>query len=139
MAQDKERRLRQLLTEIQMMEGSVNILQQRLQLVNTAVSELNIARNSLKDIKNIKKGNPLLVPVGGGVFMNAELGNIEKVIVDIGANVSMEMEYDRAVKDIEMRLDEMKNAQDSVSLQLNQILAQLQSHQRMVERLSREI
>ncbi|MBD3207458.1 prefoldin subunit alpha [Candidatus Bathyarchaeota archaeon] len=139
MSQEKERRLRQLIGEIQMMEGSVNALQQRLQLLNAAVSELNMAQNSLKDLKDIDKGSPLLVPVGGGVFMNAELGEIKKVIVDLGADVSMEMNYDRAVEDVGERLSEMEDAQNSVREQLSQIIAQMQSHQQMAERLSREL
>jgi len=139
MSQEKERRLRQLLTEIQLMEGSVNALQQRLQLINAAVSELNMAQDSLKDLKNIEKGSPLLVPIGGGVFMNTELGDIKKVIVDIGADVSLEMRYESAVKDISERLTEMEDAQTSVREQLTQIIAQMQSHQQIAERLSREL
>ncbi len=139
MSQEKERRLRQLLTEIQLMEGSVNALQQRLQLINAAVSELNMAQDSLKDLKDIEKGSPLLVPIGGGVFMNTELGDIKKVIVDIGADVSLEMRYESAVKDISERLTEMEDAQTSVREQLTQIIAQMQSHQQIAERLSREL
>ena len=139
MSQEKERRLRQLLTEIQLMEGSVNALQQRLQLINAALSELNMAKDSLKDLKDIEKGSPLLVPIGGGVFMNTELGDIKKVIVDIGADVSLEMRYDSAVKDISERLAEMEDAQTSVREQLTQIIAQMQSHQQIAERLSREL
>lgn len=122
-----------------MMEGSVNTLQQRLQLLNAAVSELNIAQSSLNDLKDIEKGNPLLVPVGGGVFMNAELGDINRVIVDIGANVSMEMQYDKAVQDISERLTDMEDAQNSVREQLTQIVTQLETHQQMAERLSTEM
>jgi prefoldin alpha subunit len=139
MSQEKERRLRQLITEIQMMEGSVNALQQRLHLLNAAVSELNMAKNSLNDLKDLDRGSPLLVPVGGGVFMDAELGEIQKVIVDVGANVSIEMKYDRAVDDIGVRLSEMEDAQKSVREQLTQIIAQIQSHQQMAERLSNEM
>ena len=139
MSQEKERRLRQLLTEIQLMEGSVNALQQRLQLINAAVSELNMAQDSLKDLKDIEKGSPLLVPIGGGVFMNTELGDIKKVIVDIGAEVSLEMRYESAVKDISERLTEMEDAQTSVREQLTQIIAQMQNHQQIAERLSREL
>jgi prefoldin alpha subunit len=121
------------------MEGSVNALQQRLQLINAAVSELNMAQDSLKDLKNIEKGSPLLVPIGGGVFMNTELGDIKKVIVDIGADVSLEMRYESAVKDISERLTEMEDAQTSVREQLTQIIAQMQNHQQIAERLSREL
>ncbi|HEX9915431.1 MAG TPA: prefoldin subunit alpha [Candidatus Bathyarchaeia archaeon] len=139
MSQEQEKQLRRLVTEIRMMEGTVQVLEQRLQLLNASVAELRLAQGSLGELKNVEPQNPLLVPVGGGVFMNARLGDISKVIVGIGADVSVEMGYDKAVEDIVGRLQEMEKAQASVQEQLGQIYAQLETHQGMAERLSAEI
>jgi len=138
-SQEQEKQLRRLVTEIRMMEGTVQVLEQRLQLLNASVAELRLAQGSLGELKNVEPQNPLLVPVGGGVFMNARLGDISKVIVGIGADVSVEMGYDKAVEDIVGRLQEMEKAQASVQEQLGQIYAQLETHQGMAERLSAEI
>ncbi|MBD3173511.1 prefoldin subunit alpha [Candidatus Bathyarchaeota archaeon] len=137
--QDKENRFRKLISEMRMMEGTVNTLQQRLQMLMGSVSELRLAKQSLGDLKDIESDSNLLVPIGGSAFINASLGDIEKVVVGIGADVSLEMSYDDAVKEVTERLDEMENAKTSVEQQLNQIMAQLQSHQSMAERLSSEI
>ena len=137
--QQRENQLRQLVTEMRMMEGSVNTLQQRLQMVVSSVSELRVAKQSLEDLKGIKPGSNLLVPVGGAAFINASLGDFDKVVVGIGAAVSIEMAYDDAVKDVNERLDEMEKAQGSIEQQLGQIMAQLEAHQNMAERLSTEI
>ena len=137
--QQKENQLRQLLIEMRQMEGTVNILQQRFSQVITAVSELRLSQKSLVDLKDTKKDSNLLVPVGGGAFINAKMGSIEKVVVGIGAGVSVEMKYDAAVDDVNDRLAEMEKAQASIDQQLRQILAQIESHQNVAERLSAEI
>lgn len=137
--QQKENQLRQLLSEIRMMEGSSGTLQQRLQQVIAAVSELRMAKNSLGDLKQVESGTNLLVPVGGGAFINAEMGGIDNVVVGIGAGVSVKMQYEDAVTDVNDRLSEMEKARASVEEQLGQILAQLETHQGMAERLSAEI
>ena len=137
--QQKENQLRQIVTEMRMMEGTVNTLQQRLQIVVASVSELRLAKQSLEDLKGVKPGSNLLVPVGGAAFINANLGDVEKVVVGIGADVSLEMAYDDAVKDINERLEEMEKAQGSIEQQLGQIMAQLEAHQSIAERLSAEI
>ena len=121
------------------MEGSVNTLEQRFQIISQAVAELSLAQKSLTELKDVDKGSNLLVPVGGGVFMGAELGDISNIIVDVGANVSVEMPYDKAVEDVNSRLTEMRDAQNSVQQQLTQIIAQLESHQSMAERISAEL
>lgn len=137
--QQKENQLRQLLGEMRQMEGSVNILQQRFSQVMAAVSELRLSQKSLEDLKETKPDSNLLVPVGGGAFIDAKMGSIDKVVVGIGAGVSVEMQYDAAVEDVKGRLSEMEKAQASIDQQLRQILAQIESHQSVAERLSAEI
>lgn len=135
----KENQLRQILTEMRMMEGTVNTLQQRLQVVLASVTELRVAKQSLGDIKGNEPGSNLLVPVGGATFINASLGDIDRVVVGIGADVSLEMVYEDAVKDVSERLQEMEKAQASIEQQLGQIMAQLEAHQSIAERRSAEI
>ena len=137
--QAKESQLRKLITEMRLMEGTVNTLQQRLQIVLASASELSLAQKSLKDLKNIEPGNSLLVPIGGSAFINAKLGDPDKVVVGIGANVSLEMTHLDALNDVSERLEEMEKAQNSIEQQLGQILAQLKTHQSIAERLSSEI
>lgn len=137
--QQKENQLKQILLEIRMMEGTVNTLQQRFQIVIASLSELRIAKKSLEDLRNIEPGNCLLVPVGGAAFVNAKLGEISKVVVGIGAGVSVEMSFEDAVIDITDRLNEMDKAQESIEQQLGQIMAQLEAHKSVAERLSNEI
>ena len=71
--------------------------------------------------------------------MNAELGEMKKVIVGVGADVSVEMELDKAIADISSRLEEVEKAQAAVDQQLTQIVAQMQSHQEVANRLSAEL
>ena len=137
--QQKENQLRQIVNEMRMMEGTVNTLQQRLQIVVASVSDLRLAKQSLDDLAEVKTGSNMLVPVGGAAFINANLGDVEKVVVGIGADVSLEMAHDDAIKDINERLEEMEKAQGSIEQQLGQIMAQLETHQSVAERLSAEI
>jgi prefoldin alpha subunit len=138
-SQEQEKQLRRLVSEIRMMENTVQILEQRLQLLEASIAELHLAQGSLGDLKDVEPDSNLLVPVGGGVFMNARLGDLGKVIVGIGADVSVEMEYGKALEDVGGRLQEIEKAQESVQEQLGQVLGQLETHNRMAERLSAEI
>jgi prefoldin alpha subunit len=137
--QQKENQLRQIITEIRMMEGTVNTLQQRLQVVLASVSELRVAKQSLDDLKTVKKGSNLLVPVGGATFINASLGDLDKVVMGIGSDVSVEMSLEDALKDVNERLEEMEKAQGSIEQQLGQIMSQLEAHQSIAENISAEI
>jgi len=135
----KEDQLRRILYELQLMEGTAQVLQQRLQILTQAQTELRMSQQSLNDLKDVKPDTRILVPVGGAAFVHAKTAPIEKVIVGVGADVSIEMEYPKAVEDINKRLEEVEKTLAAVEEQLGQVLAQMQSHQEAGNRLSAEL
>jgi prefoldin alpha subunit len=128
--------MRRLAVELQLMQGSAETLQQRLQLLQAAISDLRVAGASLEALKEGEEGAPILVPTGGGTFVNANLGDLSKVIVSIGADVSIEMGLEEAEENIKGRLEEVEKAGQSVQQQLEQILYQMQMHQDNLNRLN---
>jgi len=121
------------------MQGSAEVLQQRLDLLSTAQTDLRVADSSLKALKDIEDGTNILVPMGGGAFIDAKLGDLSKVIVGIGAGASLEMDQEAALEDVSNRLSEVEKAAQSVQQQLEQILGQMQIHQDGINRLSAEL
>jgi len=138
-ASNKEDQLRRLVVELRLMQGSAEVLQQRLDLLRTAQTDLRVADSSLKALKDIEDGTNILVPMGGGAFIDAKLGDLSKVIVGIGAGASLEMDQEAALEDVSNRLSEVEKAAQSVQQQLEQILGQMQIHQDGINRLSAEL
>jgi prefoldin alpha subunit len=138
-ASEKEDQFRRLVVELRLMQGSAEILQQRLDLLRTALTDLRVAGSSLKALKDVEDGTPILVPMGGGTFVDAKLGDLSKVIVGIGAGASLEMDLEAALDDVSNRLSEVEKAAQSVQQQLEQILGQMQIHQDGINRLSAEL
>ena len=134
-ASSREDQMRKLAMELQLMQGTAETLQQRLQILQSATSDLRIATASLEALKESDEGAPILVPTGGGAFVNANLGDLSKVIVSIGADVSIEMGLEEAEKNVSDRLEKVEKASLSVGQQLEQILAQMQIHQDGLNRL----
>ena len=138
-SQNKEDQLRRILYELQLMEGTAQVLQQRLQFLTNAQAELRLSEQSLGDMKQLQQDTPLLVPVGGGAFIHAKTASLEKVIIGVGADVSIEMELPKALEDVQKRLEEVEKTMTAVEEQLGQVLAQMQSHQEVGNRLSAEL
>ncbi len=138
-APSKEDQFRRVVYELQLMDGSVQLLQDRMQILSAALADLRLAQQSLSDLKDVSPKTPILIPVGGGTFVNAELGEMNRVIVGVGADVSVEMELDKAISDISSRLEEVEKAEAAVEQQLTQIVAQMQSHREVANRLSAEL
>ena len=135
-AASREEQFRKLAYELQMMQGSAETLQQRLGVLQNAAADLGVAKTSIEALTEVEEGDPILVPTGGGTFVNARLGDLSNVLVNIGADVSIEMELDEADQDLSSRLEEVEKANLSVQEQLQQILGQMEIHRDALNRLS---
>jgi prefoldin alpha subunit len=134
-----EEQLRRLLVELQILQNTADVLQSRVNLLESGIMELRVAGMTLEELKKEKEGAPLLLPIGGDSFIRANLGNTSTIIVGIGADVSVEMELDKALEDIGTRLSESEKASLSAQEQFSQVVAQMQIHQENVNRLSAEL
>ncbi|KYH39073.1 MAG: prefoldin subunit alpha [Candidatus Bathyarchaeota archaeon B23] len=134
-----EQRLRRLVAELRLMRDSAEALQRRLELLRTAAAELRVAESALKALKEVEEGTPILIPLGGGTYIDARLGALRRVIVGVGADVSVEMEPDRALEDLSGRLEEVERAAKAVEQQLEQLLMQMEIHQEGISRLAAEL
>jgi prefoldin alpha subunit len=118
------------------MQGTAETLQQRLAILQNAMTDLTVARESINALNELKEGAPILIPTGGGTFVNANLGDLKRILVNIGADVSVEMNLEEAMQDVSNRLDEVQKSNQSVQQQLQEILTQLEIRRNTLQRLS---
>jgi len=135
-AASQEEQFRKLGYELQMMQGSAETLQQRLGVLQNAAADLGVAKKSIETLKEVEEGDPILVPTGGGTFVNARLGDLNNILVNVGADVSIEMGLEDADQDISNRLEEVEKASQSVQEQLQQIMGQMEIHRDALNRLN---
>ena len=136
---EKEETLRRLIAELRLMQSSAETLQQRLELLKTMEAELRIAESALKTLKGMREGTPILIPIGGGAYIDARLGEVNRVIMGVGADVSVEMEPEKALENITDRLEEVERTSKAVEQQLRQLLTQIEIHQEGISRLAAEL
>lgn len=136
---NREDQTRRLIYELQLMQGTADTLQQRLAILQNALADLRVTEESLKGLSETEEGSPILIPMGGGTLVNAQLGDTSKVIINIGAEVSIDMPLEDAQKNVADRLENVEKTNTSVGQQLQQLLAQMEVHRDGINRLSAQI
>jgi prefoldin alpha subunit len=127
---------RSLAVELQILEGTAETLQSRLNLVNAALTELNIARMTLEGVEKEAPDAPLFVPVGGGSFIKARLDSNDKVVVGVGAGVSIERSAVEAKETLQNRLSELEKSRTALQQQLVQVVGRIQEDRERLQDLS---
>ena len=133
MSSDEER-INNLVGEARMLEGALNDLAARQNLLERIMVE---SRSSVDTIKGLDSTSTeeILIPVGGGVLLRTSPPKVEKILVNIGANVMVEKPRDEAVKIMEERAQQLEEDLVALVNQRNQIADRLDKDRRAIQTL----
>jgi len=131
----EEEELRKLGVEMRFLEQTAESLQQRISMVNAAMTDLAYANMALESIEKEKENAELLVPIGGSSYIKVKLANSDKVIVGMGASVSIEKNLPEAKAIMKGRLEELEKTMRSAQQQFGQVAQRINASRSRVESL----
>ena len=129
----EEEELRKLSMEIRYFEQTAEGLQQRLSMVSAAVTDLSYANMTLESVETEKENAEMLVPIGGGNYISVKLANSDKVVVGLGAGVSVEKTLPEAKAIVKERIDELEKTRVSAQQQFDQIAERISQDRNRME------
>jgi len=130
-----EEELRRLSMEMRYLEQTAETLQQRISMVNAAITDLTYANMTLDQLEKEKEGAELLVPVGGNSYIKAKIADTSKVIVGLGSGVSIEKTLADAKTTLKGRLDELEKTMNVAQQQFSQVAERINSSRGRLETL----
>ncbi len=130
-----EEELRKLSMEMQYLEQTADALQQRINMVNAALTDLTYANMTLDGIDKEKENAELLAPIGGSAYVKVKLADTNKVIVGMGAGVSIEKTLPEARTILKERLDELEKTMNAAQQQFIQVADRINSGRSRLETL----
>lgn len=129
--------VRQLASEIRILEGSIGVLQSRLDIVHTTINEVTLAYNTLEGMKKLQNGEDTLIPVGAGSYIRMQVADSKKLVMGIGAGVAIEKDVESSVEELKGRLQDLDKARTSIQQQLDQTASRYQQDREAIEELLR--
>ena len=121
----EEEELRKLSVEMRFFEQTAETLQQRICMMNAAMTDLTYASMTLEGIEKENEDAELLVPIGGSSYVKAKLANPDKVVVGLGSGVSVEKTLQEAKAIVKERLDELQKTMVSAQQQFAQVAGRI--------------
>ena len=121
MASKSEEELRRLTVEMRLLEQTAEALQSRANMINAVTTDLSYARMTLEGLEKETEKSELLVPIGGTSYVRARLENPDKIIVGMGAGVSVEKTREEAKEIIKKRLEDLEKTRASIQQQFAQV------------------
>jgi len=139
MSSEDQETFRRLAVELRILEGTAETIQARLNLVGAALTELNLARMTLEGVEKETPDAPLFVPIGGGSYVKAKLESTDRVIVGMGAGVSIEKTIIEAKATVQNRISEFEKTRVSLQQQLVQVVGRIQENRNKLDDLAAKL
>jgi prefoldin alpha subunit len=133
-----EEELRRLSMEMRYLEQTAEALQQRIQMVNAAITDITYANATLDGIEKEKENAEMLVPIGGSSYVKVKLADANKIIVGLGSGVSIEKSLPDAKATLKERLDELEKTMNSAQQQFSQIAERINTGRGRLESMLAE-
>jgi len=125
-----EEDIQKLLQTYQRYQSEAEAIVRQVELFQASMDGCNKALNVLESMKTAEVGQNILVPIGEGSFIHAKLASTDKVILEVGASVSIEKNVDDAKETLSKRkaqLEEgLKNLNETL-VKIDQEMGKVQS------------
>ena len=129
-----EERAQQLMQQMQMLETYFADLSQREGTLYGVLREATAAIESIKSL-NKRPDSDTLVPVGMGTFVKTKISSNDKIVLNIGAGISIEKDSESAINYLEARIKEIEVAIQDTAAKKHDAAAQLEQGKSQINQL----
>ncbi len=109
---------------IEQCKEQLNQLEMQSQYIQAAIMDYNKARLTIEQLNKLEKETEMIIPIGGGTFINTTAKKQEKILVDIGAGIVTEKTYDEAIKKVDERIKNIEKSQARIDEMMQNIQKQ---------------
>jgi len=120
---------RSLLMQHREYQRRAEALQQQISMVSLSAQDCQRAITTIEELEKEKAGAQTMVPIGSGSFVYAKLDMIDKVVVNVGAGISIEKSVPEAKEILQRRKSEL----DKILEKMNNTLGQLDQGMQSIE------
>ena len=139
MENKREEELRRTSAELRFLEQTAETIQSKINMVNAVITDLVYASMALEGLEKEKENSELLVPIGSNSYIKAKLENPDKIIVGMGAGVSVEKTLQEAKEIVKKRLENLEKTRVSLQQQLSQVAERISEGREKFESLVAEM
>ncbi len=136
MSDDKitQQQVQELAARHQQYQYQAEAISQQMNMLKMTIKDLETALITIIALKDEPAGKGTLVPIGFGSFVNATLTNPDKVVIGIGAGVSVEKKTDDARVFLEKRKEELTKYFE----QMNNVMVKLAGEMQNIEKIAQK-
>lgn len=114
---------KELIFKFQIFEQQINAINQQLQAIEKALTDMNSISMGLDEVK-VSVGKEILAQVGNGIFTRARLES-DELMIDVGERNFVKKSIPETKKLIAGQMEKLEDTKDKLNQELNEINKEL--------------
>lgn len=95
--------------EFQQLQQQIEMMSKQMEEVNQQLMELEISKNALEEVEKCDKGTEILAQIANGIFVKTKLDCNQKLVVNVGADTTVEKSIPDVIKMLDEQQEMVKN------------------------------
>ena len=128
-----QQQIQELAARHQQVQYQAESVAQQMNMVQLTIKDVETAITTISSLKDEQAGKEILVPIGFSSFVNATLSSTDKVVIGVGAGVSVEKKTDDAKVLLEKRKDELTKYLEQLNTAISKLAGEMQNIEKIVQ------
>jgi len=111
--------------EFRLLREQRDVFQTQLEFVNSLLTNLMNTKITIENLKNVKDGDEILIPVGGYVNLKAIIKNPEKIMLYVSHDVMIEKDLNGSIEFLDKLIAEHNEQMQNIAAQVQKLDATL--------------
>ncbi len=111
----KEEDITKNLTLIEYYKQQLESIELQLQYLQSTLMEYQRAKITVEQLNSVDDNSEILMPVGGGAFLNGSLKNASNVLIGVGAGIIVEKTVEEAMGKLDQRITRIQENLDKMA------------------------
>ncbi|WP_457679807.1 prefoldin subunit alpha [Thermovibrio sp.] len=99
-----EKKMANLTRQLRSIIAQIEALRVEIAQLDVLISEYRATITTLRNLKDLGSGKEVLLPVGRIAQVGAKLEDVDKIVINIGSGISVELPFDEAIQQIEKEI-----------------------------------
>lgn len=130
-----EARVNRLYLELNTLNSIAESLQRQYDSLSNTSTSIQLTLNTLKEIKNIKKGHEIYIPLGPSVYILVSILDNSNALLNVGAGVIIKKPISSIEEYLNNQLTQIQREQLAVQKKLQEVLNAISSIQAELNKL----
>ncbi|MFX1274549.1 MAG: prefoldin subunit alpha [Promethearchaeota archaeon] len=125
--------IQQQLYQFQYLKEQRDALAQNLGLINASLQNYMTTKATIENLKNVKEGEEILIPIGGSIIIKATIGSIDKILTYVSQDVAIEKSIDETNEFIDKIIEQHNEQINFLNNELYKLDLTLQGMSQLIQ------